>query len=465
MSVVDRLRTPRSERFVRFLGVGVIGMVVDLAITFALLPHTHYLVANSAGFLVAVSHNFVGNWWVTYRRPDGNVAWQYLSYVGLHGATFACRAIALTAVVEAAGVPPSVGTAIGVVVAAVLNFAGSETIFGGDQRIWFDIVEATNHLAHAIYSSRLRSVLVYTGLYNPVFRVYTLGLASTYRASSRAVSVRGTSAMLATEKPTETVSVLHTLEKEGDVLADFVADVQPDDRVLDVGARLVLLYNGDQSQWQAWVYNGTTRDSYLLTASAGSPTSFTNLQVNHNGSHITLARNGTQADVTATDGGVASVPDAGNLDGRLEEFRAFNRSLNDSTQSELATAPVVQQPGTNRSARSLFDQPRRDTQSILFTGARFETSNVSYSRGFAEDVMQPKTVTNDLTGSTDYVWQSTGPKIRPTSGGELDGAPAAYVSYETDVDSAVSAFTDAMNLAAVIPLLIVVVLIIRLTQQ
>jgi FkbM family methyltransferase len=238
MSVVDRLRTPRSERFVRFLGVGVIGMVVDLAITFALLPHTHYLVANSAGFLVAVSHNFVGNWWVTYRRPDGNVAWQYLSYVGLHGATFACRAIALTAVVEAAGVPPSVGTAIGVVVAAVLNFAGSETIFGGDQRIWFDIVEATNHLAHAIYSSRLRSVLVYTGLYNPVFRVYTLGLASTYRASSRAVSVRGTSAMLATEKPTETVSVLHTLEKEGDVLADFVADVQPDDRVLDVGANV-----------------------------------------------------------------------------------------------------------------------------------------------------------------------------------------------------------------------------------
>jgi len=238
MSVVERLRTPRSERFVRFLSVGMVGMVVDLAITFALLPHTHYLAANLAGFLVAVSHNFIGNWWVTYRRPDGNLAWQYLSYVGLHSATFAGRALALTAAVEALGVPTGVGTAIGVGVAAVLNFAGSETIFGGDQKIWFDIVEATNHLAHWVYSSRVRSVLVYTGLYNPFFRVYTLGLASTYRASSRTVSVRDADAELATEKPTETVSVLHTLEKERDVLADFVDDVQPDDRVLDVGANV-----------------------------------------------------------------------------------------------------------------------------------------------------------------------------------------------------------------------------------
>lgn len=238
MSVVERLRTPRSERFIRFLSVGMVGMLVDLAITFALLPHTHYLAANAAGFLVAVSHNFIGNWWVTYRRPEGSLAWQYMSYVGLHSATFAGRAVALTAAIEAAGAPTGVGTAIGVGVAAVLNFAGSETIFSGDGSIWFDIVDAGNHIANAVYSSRLRSVLVYTGLYNPVFRLYTLGLASSYRASSRTVSVADVSAELATEIPTETVSVLHTLEKERDVLAEFVADVREDDRVLDVGANV-----------------------------------------------------------------------------------------------------------------------------------------------------------------------------------------------------------------------------------
>jgi len=58
------------------------------------------------------------------------------------------------------------------------------------------------------------------------------------RAPKRTISAAGVEATVATEKPVETVSVLHTLKKERDILSRFVDDVRPDDAVLDVGANL-----------------------------------------------------------------------------------------------------------------------------------------------------------------------------------------------------------------------------------
>jgi len=237
MSVVERLRTSGSERFVQFISVGAVGMAIDFGVTFALLGSVHYLVANTAGFLVAVSHNFVGNWLVTYGRPDGSRTRQYLSYVGLHSVTFAGRAVALAAAVEALGAPAAIGTVIGIGVATGLNFAGAESILG-DRRAWLSLVEAANHAAHTVYSSRLRGALVRTGLYGPVFWLYTVGLSAFYRSDTRVVAAGRGSAELATEWPTETVSVLHTATKEGDVLEGFVGDVEAGDHVLDVGANV-----------------------------------------------------------------------------------------------------------------------------------------------------------------------------------------------------------------------------------
>jgi len=238
MSVVDRLARPRIGRLIQFASIGVLGAGVDLVVTLGLLGYTHYLVANVAGFLVAVSHNFIGNWWLTYSRPDGSIPRQYLSYVGLHSVTFAARAIVLTTIVEAVGVPAGIGTVIGVGVAAMLNFVGVEWLFSGDGSVAMDAVGATNHIAHAVYSSRLRRWLQVSGLYGPVFAAYTLGVSIAYPASKRRISVGSANAELATEKPTETVSVLHSLEKEQDILELFVADVRPTDHVLDVGANV-----------------------------------------------------------------------------------------------------------------------------------------------------------------------------------------------------------------------------------
>jgi len=238
MSVVDSIRRPRVVRLAQFSLIGVVGMAVDLTVTFAALGNVHYLLANMAGFGVAVSHNFLGNYWLTYSRPDGSVPRQYASYVGLHSLTFGLRAVTIAALVELAGAPAPMATAVGVGVAALTNFVGAEAVFGAAGELRFDIVEAGNQFAHLVYSSRLRTILQNTGLYNPIFRLYTRGLRVAYPGAERSISVNGASATIQTSGAVETVSVLHTLEKERDILAEFVEDVEPDDHVVDAGANL-----------------------------------------------------------------------------------------------------------------------------------------------------------------------------------------------------------------------------------
>jgi len=241
MSVVNPLesvQTPRLTRMAKCCAVGAAGAVVDVLLTVALLSQTHYLVANAAGFVVAVSFNFVGNWTFTYGRPDGNLLRQYASYVGLHALTFGLRAATITALVELAGAQPTAATVVGIGAAAATNFVGVETILGGAGELRFDAVETANQIAHWVYSSRIREMLQYTGLYNPIFALYTRGLSVAYPAPERPICVNGASATLQTSGSVETVSVLHTLEKERDILARFVDAVEKDDHVVDVGANL-----------------------------------------------------------------------------------------------------------------------------------------------------------------------------------------------------------------------------------
>jgi len=230
MSVLDTVPDHRSTRLLSFLGVGGVGMIVDLAITIPLLGVTSPLAANAAGFAVAVSHNFAGNWWLTYDRPDGRLARQYGEYVAAHLLTFGLRAVVLSAVLAATALPATVATLVGIAAAAVVNFLATERIFdaGGD---------SLNRVAHRVYNSRLRGLLLTTGLYHVVFGAYGRVL-NRVTDDRQVVSVGAASATFGTERPTETVSILHTIENEGEVLERFVADVQPGDRVLDVGANL-----------------------------------------------------------------------------------------------------------------------------------------------------------------------------------------------------------------------------------
>jgi len=230
----------RAARFVMFCAVGATGAAVDIGLTLGLIHATtvHYLLANTAGFVAAVTWNFVGNWLYTYDRPDGRLWRQYLSYVGLHGATFGVRALVVAAGVEMAGASATVASLVGLAVAAALNFGGTEAIFGGAGEVWFDAVEAANHVAHVVYGSRARRWLMALGLYDACYTLYAHALALMYPADVREITVGNATAEVSMKRPTEVVSNLHTLEKESEVLERFVDDIEPGDHVLDVGANL-----------------------------------------------------------------------------------------------------------------------------------------------------------------------------------------------------------------------------------
>lgn len=236
MSVINRER--RRTRFALWTCIGAIGAAIDISITAALLNRTHYLLANLSGFSVAVCLNWAGNWMLTYQRPSGSPLRQWAKYVGLHSLTFGGRAAVIAGLVEIGGAPVIPATAAGIGTAVALNFAGTESIFGRAESLASALTDIVNRGAHLVWSSRLRGLMLATGVYQPLFSAYvrTVGLA--YRDDRREVCVGGAEATLATAGATETVSVLHTLEAERDVLEHWADDVRPGDRVLDVGANL-----------------------------------------------------------------------------------------------------------------------------------------------------------------------------------------------------------------------------------
>ena len=231
MSVGDRLRAHRLGRFLSFMSVGGVGMVVDLAVTFALLGRLSPLAANAVGWSVAVTHNFAGNWWLTFGQPDGSLPRQYGTYVGAHALTFGVRAVVLSGILAASALPATVATLGGVAAAAGVNFLVSERIFGGD------VVTTLNRAVHRVWDSRVRGLLLAAGGYQLVFAAYARVL-NAVTPPGRQLQVGDVTATVTTATPTETVSVLHTLENERAVLAAVVDDVSPGDHVVDVGANV-----------------------------------------------------------------------------------------------------------------------------------------------------------------------------------------------------------------------------------
>ncbi len=228
----------RAVRFAEWSLVGLLGAVLDLSVTITTLPHLHYLLANGLGFVLAVSWNFSGNWLITYDRPDGTLARQFASYVGLHAVTFGIRGAVLVVLVEAAGTDGLTATLVAVGVAAVSNFVGTERIFGGAGHLWFDAIAALNQTAHAVYSSRLRSALQQTGLYTILYGLYLRAFGLLYREDQIDIEHGDATATLYMETAPEVVSVMHSLEKEQHILETFVGELRPDDICLDVGANL-----------------------------------------------------------------------------------------------------------------------------------------------------------------------------------------------------------------------------------
>lgn len=121
------LRTARNWlQLLRFGLVGATGYVVNL-VTFALAHHVvGYVAAAVLAFLVAVTNNFVLNRRWTFQVHHGHRGFQALRFLAVSVVAFGVSLLALTALVEAAGVPEVPAQAIAVVVGLPVNFLGQK---------------------------------------------------------------------------------------------------------------------------------------------------------------------------------------------------------------------------------------------------------------------------------------------------------------------------------------------------
>lgn len=248
---------------------------------------------------------------------------------------------------------------------------------------------------------------------------------------------------------TWTVSVWGRLD------ADASAEVQT---ALAVDGRLTIRYNQTSAEWVAWYYDDGSGDSYeIAVGDTSQPANWSNVQVVSNGTHLRIYQNNTAGESVQLDsGGVTDAPvNATNWNGRLEEVRTFDDALNASQRQAVVDGPVRPRPGTNRTARVMFDEPYADQQVILFSSASLETSNATFASGFAGETLDRGQYA--ATGG-DYVWQESGPEIKLVSGGDGEGLPIVYVDYtlkKLSPTSWVSTVEQVWGLAALVPFIVI----------
>lgn len=234
---------------------------------------------------------------------------------------------------------------------------------------------------------------------------------------------------------------------------------------ISANGRLVVTYNGTRNEWMAWFYDEGSRDSYTANVSApNQPDNLTNVIVTNNGTHMTIYRdNNVGETVEITGDSLEDAPvESDNWNGRLDEFRSWDDVLNDSQRNTVVNEPIAP-VRANRTARVMFDEPEKDSQLLFHAPGRIRTSNVTFSTGLAGSEMDP----DALVSSGDYRWGEDGPTIEPTADGALAYAPVAYVDYDFEdaLADVINAWSDLVSLAALVPMMALIAVIIAKVGQ
>lgn len=223
--------------------------------------------------------------------------------------------------------------------------------------------------------------------------------------------------------------------------------------LLAAGDDLILRYLGNKptQEWQA-VYTDPGK-TYRVNVSATTPTTASIIQVVRDNSTLAIYRNnslGESITMNASNETVGgNITKDSNLDGQLDETRFFNSSLTSADRQALVNDEVGPLPGTDRTARLMYDAGTGSGVRVFFSPASATASNVTWADGFGGQV---------LSGISDYEWETDGPTVRARAGGEIDGAPVAYVAYEFDGEEEISivvGVADALSLMAIVPLLLI----------
>lgn len=115
-------------RMLEFFAVGAIGVLVNMAVfaAFSYGLREHFLIGGVAAFVAALHFNFVGNYVVTFSRPDTNLWEKYYKFtlVSLGGLVF--YTVALTGAIEVAHLPALLANGVAIAAGATFNFLGTE---------------------------------------------------------------------------------------------------------------------------------------------------------------------------------------------------------------------------------------------------------------------------------------------------------------------------------------------------
>lgn len=185
-------------------------------------------------------------------------------------------------------------------------------------------------------------------------------------------------------------------------------------------ASLLLQY--DAGQWSAYYDNGSA--DAKATINAVSPKSgFTPVCARYNASadDLVIVRNGT---VSGADS-LTTTTDSRNLSsdwrGRIDEVRTFADPLEQEDLNTYAQDPIKPLPGTNRTARFMFDEGSGSTTAVYFANESEEVQGADWTSGVSGQPMR---------NEEDYELSGDPLSIRYNASGYLNGAPVVYISWE-----------------------------------
>lgn len=115
-------------RMLEFFSVGACGALVNMG-TFAVFSYgfnTHFLISGIVAFIVALNFNFIGNYMITFNRPETNLRRTYVKFNLVSVVGLILYSITLTGAVEVAQLPELIANGVAILVGAIFNFVGSE---------------------------------------------------------------------------------------------------------------------------------------------------------------------------------------------------------------------------------------------------------------------------------------------------------------------------------------------------
>jgi len=157
---------------------------------------------------------------------------------------------------------------------------------------------------------------------------------------------------------------------------------------------------------------------HQLSVDATSPTTWTHLVVTANESTMDVRRNATVAGTEDLSTGGATIPNASNWDGEIEESRTSDEQVNDSVVQTLYQTPTAPTAATETS-RVMYDfwdtGPAPSTVPVYWSDGSLTATNASVVDGF-----EGQTTTKGTDWTRD--WRT----VTAVDGGTLDGAPVVF---------------------------------------